>query len=102
MILSIGVLNAAVLGLVIWAYLWVLGAPEPRAVSGGPEWQHPTRVAVLSIVAAGATITAAIAGARLFRAPDGLARRFAAYVFSSVVLMAAGLVITLDPNAWVA
>lgn len=101
-VLLIGVLNAAVLGLVAYAYLWVLGAPEPTSVRGGPEWQHPTRVAFLSMVVAGATVAAVIAGARLMRAPDELARRFAAYVFSSVVLIAAGLVVAFDPVEWIA
>ena len=101
-VLLVGVLDVAVLGLVIWAYLWVLGAPEPTPTSGGPEWQHPTRVALLSVLAAGTATIAIITGSRLVRAPDWRVRRFATYVLSSVALMAAGLVISFDPSAWIA
>jgi hypothetical protein len=50
-VVVIAVANAVVLGLLVDAYLWVFDIN----VGGVTHWQNPIRVAVLTMLASGAT-----------------------------------------------
>ena len=93
-VVVIAAINIAVIGLLVYAYLWVLDV----GFSGGgvTHWQNPLRVAVLTVLAVGAAVVAARMGLQLFRSTANSRRLVAVYAASSAVFIVAGLIVVFD------